>query len=249
MGCFFYIKTAELINECHKIAVISWINDCVSFQLTPKPPSQLLNGNSGHYVESKRAPAAQREASMRRTMRDGEKHNRSMDDVLDMSQEVIDVSPIAPQSATTSHAPAPPMNGHSNNNESFELHSASFEGGAHLHPSQFTRAHLTRHSTTRRHHNKYKRVVKSQSEHGNLRYPPKALSVASYGLGSVSSSRVLSPNELEFLRRSQIFNLLRGKPHFSSLTAFLLSTAAFLELRHTRIVINKCFVVLSVFCA
>ena len=48
---------------------------------------------------------------MRRTMRDGEKHNRSMDDVLDMSQEVIDVSPIAPQSAATSHAPAPPMNG------------------------------------------------------------------------------------------------------------------------------------------
>ena len=130
-----------------------------------------------------------------------------MDDVLDIS-DAINVSPIAPEASNVTQAPAP-LNGHSQANESFELHSASFEGSAHA--PHFTRAHLQRHSTTRRHHNKYRRVVKSQSEHGHLLAAPRALSVASYGLGSVSSSRVLSPDELEFLRRSQIFNLLRGQ--------------------------------------
>ena len=151
---------------------------------------------------------------------DGEKHNRSMDDVLDFSQAMPTHAPYEKFSeekttllrstpAPVQHSPPAHVNGtlqppalnHS------DLHSTSFDTTDYVMQRHGSARYAK--SMDRNTHRLDKRIVKSHSAHGHLVGAGKAFSVYSYGLGSLSG-RHLSQSELEHLRRSQIFGLLKG---------------------------------------
>ena len=197
-----------------------------------------MNGHAANTPPPHETAIDVSEQPVRRMYQDGEKHNRSMDDVLEYTSSMPTHS--LPAHSPSTHAPyeklaadrannlsstpvaPPPQQNHAPINGSLQvpavnhndLHSTSFDTTDYV---------IKRHASSRQAQSAERqlrgmdsRIVKSHSAHGHLVGAGKAFSVYSYGLGSLSG-RHLSQSELEHLRRSQIFTLLKGKKHLNVL--------------------------------